>query len=74
MILALVGQKIGRVEACLAATFIHGFAAESYCGDYCELSLTAANWWSIYRRRISDLPAIAPIHRSSDDDMGMVVS
>lgn len=42
MILALVGQKIGQLEACLAATFIHGFAAESYCGDYCELSLTAS--------------------------------
>lgn len=41
IITALLGQKLSQLEACMAATFIHGFAAESYCSDYCEISLTA---------------------------------
>lgn len=41
IIMALLGQKLPQLEACVAGAFIHGFAAESYSSDYCELSLTA---------------------------------
>lgn len=42
IVLALLGQRVPQLEACVAAAFIHGFAAESYSSDYCELSLTAS--------------------------------
>lgn len=42
IVLALLGQRVPQLEACAAAAFIHGFAAESYSSDYCELSLTAS--------------------------------
>lgn len=43
MVLAFLGKKHSQKEACLASAFLHGFAAENYCLDYSEESLTAGH-------------------------------
>ncbi len=42
IILSLRGKKHNQQEACTAAAFLHGFAAENYATEYCEATLTAS--------------------------------